>query len=57
MKVAPKRASRDWHDLAAFPGCLIMAILLLVVGHLAVASLVTACAALMGVYGVWKHCR
>lgn len=46
-----------WADLIAFLGILALAGVLVVVGHVAVASLGTVCVALGGLYGVWRHFR
>jgi hypothetical protein len=56
-KLPPASTSRDWTDLAAFVAVLATGVLLIVLGHLTTGGLTTVCAALVGVYGAWKHFR
>jgi hypothetical protein len=44
-------------DLASFISVLATGILLVVVGHLTVGGVTTVCAALVGLYGAWRHFR
>jgi hypothetical protein len=49
-------SNRDrWIDLFAFLGVLALGGALLVFGHVTAASLATICAALGGLYAVWRH--
>jgi hypothetical protein len=56
-KLSPASAPREWADLIAFVAVLATGILLIVFGHLTAGGLTTACAALVGVYGAWRHFR
>ncbi len=51
------KTRRDWPDLAAFVAVLASGVVLIVLGHQTAGSLTTICAALVGVYGAWRHWR
>jgi hypothetical protein len=46
-----------WADLIAFLGVLALGAVLMVLGHVTAGSLATICAALGGLYAVWKRYR
>ena len=56
-KLSPPRMSREWADLIAFVAVLATGIVLIVFGHLTTGGMTTVCAALVGVYGAWRHFR
>jgi len=47
----------EWADLIAFVAVLATAIALIVLGHLTAGGMTTVCAALVGVFGAWRHFR
>lgn len=49
--------SSPWADLIAFLGVLALGGVLMALGHITAGSLATSCAALGGLYAVWKHLR
>jgi hypothetical protein len=56
----PPRSSRDpnpWIDLIAFLAILVLGGVLIAVGAVTAGSLATVCAALGGLYGLWKRFR
>lgn len=56
-KVPSSATRRDWADLIAFLAVMVAGVLLIIFGHLTAGSLTTVCAALVGVYGAWRHWR
>ncbi len=56
-KLPGNNAPRDWSNLVAFALVMVTGVLLIIFGHLTAAGLTTACAALAGVYGAWRHFR
>jgi hypothetical protein len=54
---APARNPNHWVDLIAFLAVLALGGALIALGHITAGSLATVCAALAGLYGVWKHVR
>lgn len=56
-KLSGHNAPRDWRDLVAFVAVLVAGILLITFGHLTAVGLTTACTALAGVFGAWRHFR
>jgi hypothetical protein len=54
-KLPHSNRSSQWIDLIAFLGVLALAGVLLVLGHVTAGSLATACAALGGLYTVWRQ--
>jgi hypothetical protein len=54
-KLPPARTPREWADLIAFVAVLVTGVVLIVLGHLTTGGLTTVCAALVGVYGAWRH--
>ena len=58
MSAAPLgKGPRGWPDLVAFLGVLMAGVMLVSVGQVPVDGLVTACAALAGLFGAWRHLR
>jgi hypothetical protein len=53
--VPPSRNSGPWADLSAFLGVLALGGILIAFGHVTAGSLATICAALGGLYTVWKR--
>jgi hypothetical protein len=51
------RNSSTWIDLIAFLAILALGGVLMALGHTTAGSLATICAALGGLYGVWKRFR
>ena len=49
--------SSPWADLIAFLGVLTLGSVLMALGHITAGSLATICAALGGLYTVWKRVR
>jgi hypothetical protein len=47
----------EWTDLIAFTAVLATGSLLVLVGHLTVAGVTSVCAAIVGLYGAWRHFR
>ena len=56
-KLSGNRPSRDWANVVVFLAILVTGILYITLGHLTAGSLTTTCAALVGVYGAWRHFR
>ncbi len=56
-KLSPARMPREWADLIAFVAVLATGIVMIVLGHLTTGGMTTVCAALVGVYGAWRHFR
>lgn len=59
-KVSLDGSYRDWSqwaDLAAFLAVLAAGVVLIVVGHMTVGGLTTVCAALVGLFGAYRHLR
>jgi len=54
-KVPAPSASAQWTDLAAFVVAVSTGVLLIVFGHLTGAEVASVCAAIIGLYGAWKH--
>jgi hypothetical protein len=54
---SPSGDPGPWIDLVAFLGVLALGGVLIALGHIAVISLATICAALGGLYTVWSHLR
>lgn len=46
-----------WADLIAFVAVLTACILLIVLGHLTATGVTSVCAAVVGLYGAWRHFR
>ena len=55
--VPPGKNRREWPDLIALLAVLATGTVLVVIGHVPVAGLTTACAALVGLLGAWRHFR
>lgn len=55
--VSPDKDPREWPSLFAFVAVLATGAVLLLVGHLTVAALTTACAAMVGLYLAFHHRR
>lgn len=53
----PSRSSNPWIDLIAFIAILALGGVLIAFGRVTAGSLATICAALGGLYGVWKRFR
>jgi hypothetical protein len=53
----PGKDPHGWPDLFAFIGVLAAGVVLVSLGRLSIDGLVTACAALGGLFGVWRHVR
>lgn len=49
--------SNPWADLIAFLGVLALGGILIAFGHTTAGSVATVCAALGGLYAIWKHVR
>jgi hypothetical protein len=56
-QLLPRTDPRQWADLIAFLAVLATGVILIIFGHMTVGSLTTACGALVGVYGAWRHFR
>jgi hypothetical protein len=55
--VRPPRNPGPWADLIAFLSVLALGGVLMALGRITAGSLATICAALGGLYAVWKHLR
>jgi hypothetical protein len=51
------RNASPWADLIAFVSVLALGAVLMILGHITAGSLATICAALGGLYAVWKRLR
>jgi hypothetical protein len=47
----------QWADLIAFVSVLATGTLLITIGHLTAAGVTSVCAAIIGLYGAWRHFR
>jgi hypothetical protein len=53
----PPRRPSPWIDLIAFLGVLCLGGVLIALGHIPAGSLATICAALGGLYAIWRRSR
>jgi hypothetical protein len=53
----PPRRPSPWTDLIAFLGVLCLGGVLIALGHIPAGSLATICAALGGLYAIWRRSR
>lgn len=56
-KPVPPRRPSPWIDLIAFLGVLCLGCVLIALGHIPAGSLATTCAALGGLYAIWRRSR
>lgn len=54
---SPSRRPSPWIDLIAFLGVLCLGGVLIALGHIPAGSLATICAALGGLYAIWRRSR
>jgi hypothetical protein len=56
-KLSPPAVPPQWTDLIAFVSVLATGTLLIIIGHLTAAGVTSVCAAIIGLYGAWRHFR